>query len=134
MFDPWRALRRLKHVTISFVRMPDGAPGRTDGIRTIWLDNRLQQDERRCALVHELVHLERGHVGCQAPAVEHQVRIETARRLIPINDLCQHAAWANSIYDLAQDLWVTPEVATDRLQSLTPLEMAQLSLVEHQPR
>lgn len=134
MFDPWGALRRLTHIHISFVRMPDGVPGRTDGIRIIWLDKRLQQDERRCALVHELVHLERGHVGCQEPAVERQVRIETARRLIPIDDLCQHAAWANSIYELAQDLWVTPEVATDRLQSLTPTEMAQLSLVEHQTR
>ncbi|MET4003503.1 hypothetical protein ABIB48_002228 [Arthrobacter sp. UYCu511] len=134
MFDPWGALRRLTHIHISFVRMPDGAPGRTDGLKVIWLDSRLQQDERRCTLAHELVPLEFGHAGCQAPRIEYEVRAETARRLIPLEALCTHAAWAASIHELAADLWVTPEVATDRLQTLTPDETAQLSLVEHQTR
>lgn len=134
MFDPWGALRRLTHIHISFVRMPDGAPGRTDGLRVIWLDNRLQQDERRCTLMHELIHLERGHAGCQPPRIEYGVRAETARRLIAIEALCKHAAWASGIHELAEELWVTPEVATDRLQTLTPQETAQLALVEHQLR
>lgn len=134
MFDPWGALRRLKHIHISFVRMPDAAPGRTDGLRVIWLDKRLQQDERRCALTHELVHIEHGHDGCQRPGVEHQVRVESAQLLIPIEDLCRNAAWASSIQELAEDLWVTPDVLIDRLQSLTPDETAQLALVEHQTR
>lgn len=134
MFDPWGALRRLTHIHISFIRMPDGAPGRTDGLRVIWLDNRLQQDQRRCTLTHELVHIERGHDGCQEPRIEYEVRAETARRLISIEALCRHAAWASSIDELAEDLWVTPEVVTDRFQSLTPQETVQLSLVEHQTR
>lgn len=134
MFDPWGALRRLTHIHISFIRMPDGAPGRTDGLRVIWLDNRLHQDQRRCTLTHELVHIELGHAGCQPPRIEYEVRAETARRLIPIDALCKHAAWAANVHDLAEDLWVTPEVVTDRLQSLTPAETAQLSLVEHQTR
>lgn len=134
MFDPWGALRRLTHIHISFVRMPDGAPGRTDGLRVIWLDSRLQQDQRRCTLTHELVHMERGHDGCQERTIEYEVRAETARRLIPIDELCRHAAWSSSIDELADDLWVTPEVVTDRFQSLTLQEAAQLSLVEHQTR
>lgn len=134
MFDPWGALRRLTHIHISFVRMPDGAPGRTDGLRVIWLDKHLQQDERRCTLTHELIHIERGHDGCQRPCVEYRVRVETARRLIPIETLCKHSAWARSDQELAEDLWVTTDVLTDRLESLTPDETAQLSLVEHQNR
>lgn len=134
MFDPWGALRRLKHIHISFVRMPDAAPGRTDGLRVIWLDSRLQQDERRCALTHELVHIEHGHDGCQCRRAENTVRIETARRLITIDDLCRHAAWARSSQELAEELWVTPDVLIDRLQSLTPDETGQLALVEHQSR
>ncbi|MEV8180299.1 ImmA/IrrE family metallo-endopeptidase [Specibacter sp. NPDC078692] len=134
MFDPWGALRRLTHIHISFIRMPDGVPGRTDGLRVIWLDKRLQQDERRCALAHELVHMERGHDGCQSPGIEYQVCVETARRLILIEDLCSSAAWARSHQEHAEDLWVTPEVLTHRLTSLTPNETAQLSLVEHQNR
>lgn len=134
MFDPWGALRRLTHIHISFVRMPDGVPGRTDGLRVIWLDKNLQQVERRCALAHELVHIEFGHDGCQQPSVERQVRTETARRLIPIGALCKHSAWAHGSQELAEDLWVTTDVLIDRLQSLTPAETAQMSLVEHQPR
>lgn len=134
MFDPWGALRRLTHIHIAFIRMPDGGPGRTDGLRVIWLDNRLQQGERRCALAHELVHLERGHDGCQEPAIEFQVCAETARRLIPIDALCDHAAWATNVHELADELWVTPQVVTDRLHSLTHAETAQLALVEHQAR
>jgi hypothetical protein len=134
MFDPWATLRRLSHIQIAWIRMPDDQPGRTDGVRVVWLDKRLQQVERRCTVTHELIHIERGHDGCQAPRIEYQVCVETARRLIPIDELCQHAAWARSIQELADELWVTPEVATDRLQSLTPKETAQLALVEHQTR
>lgn len=124
----------MTQIQISFTRMPDGIPGRTDGLRVIWLDSRLQQVERRCAVTHELVHLERGHDGCQEPAIEFQVCVETARRLITIDDLCEHAAWATSMHELAEDLWVTPDVVTHRLQSLTPAETSLMALVEHQTR
>jgi len=112
--------------------MPDNVPGRTNGTDIIWLDNRLQQVERRCVLAHELVHVERRHIGCQPPAVERSVRIETARRLIPIGELCRHVAWARSHAELADELWVTEMVLTDRLSSLTPDETTALSMVEVQ--
>ena len=38
------------------------------GATVIWLDPRMTQAERRCALTHELVHLEHGHRGCQPPS------------------------------------------------------------------
>jgi hypothetical protein len=113
--------------------MPDGAPGRTDG-RVLRVDHRLQQDECRCTLTHELVHLEWGHSGCKWPRIEYKVRAETARRLILIDELCQHAAWAWGHHELAEELWVTPDVLSDRLNTLTPDDTAQLALVEHQTR
>ena len=41
-----------------------------DGHSTIWLDQRLTVVEARCALAHELVHLELGHDGHQPSAIE----------------------------------------------------------------
>lgn len=133
MFDPWGLLRSLVHVTISWGIMPDGSPGRTNGTDIIWLDRRLHQAERRCTVTHELIHIELGHDGCQQAAVEMKVRAETARRLIPIEALCKHLAWARSIQELAEELWVTPEVAQDRLRTLRPDEQNQLKGVEPQP-
>lgn len=48
------------------------------------------QPERRCTLTHELIHIECGHSGCQPPAVELEVRVEAARRLIPLDDRLTH--------------------------------------------
>lgn len=84
--------------------MPDGVPGRTDGRCVIWLNKRLQQDERRCSLSHELVHIEFGPDGCQRPHIKHQVRDITVRRFFALADLCQHSALAQSLQELAEEL------------------------------
>ncbi|VXB25968.1 conserved hypothetical protein [Arthrobacter sp. 9V] len=112
--------------------MPDGAPGRTNGRDMIWLDRALNQVERRCTLTHELVHIERGHTSCQPTAVEKAVRVETARRLICLDDLAKQLAWSRSLTELAEELWVTEGVLLDRLTSLTSAEWATLKTVETQ--
>lgn len=86
----------------------------------------MNQVERRCVLMHELVHLRRGHRGCQSPTTERQVRAEAARYLIAIEDLEQEAAWALSLAELADELWVTEMVLCDRLSSLTDRERQRL--------
>jgi len=127
VFSPWGALRELAHVTLHFIVMPDGALGRTDGRRRIWLDKRLQQAERRCALTHELVHLERGHTSCQGPRAEQRVREETARRLISFDDLVEAYRWTQHSAELADELWVTVDVVQDRLAALNDGERRQLA-------
>lgn len=112
--------------------MPDGRPGRTNGVDMIWMDKHLQQVERRCTLTHELVHIENGDTNCNCPLAERRARAETARRLIPIEDLIRHIAWARSIHELADELWVTETVLMDRLEGLSPEEQALVDQVEKQ--
>ncbi|MFJ6848760.1 hypothetical protein ACIQO5_10250, partial [Micrococcus luteus] len=83
--------------------------------------------ERRCALTHELVHLEHGHRGCQPPAVEHAVRAAAARQLITLEQLADALPWSMSLDELADELWVTPLVLTDRLAGLTRTEREHLA-------
>lgn len=112
--------------------MPDGAPGRTNGTDIIWLDKRLNQVERRCALTHELIHLERRHTGCQPHSVEVDVRAEAARRLIQLDHLIAGLRWARSFAELADELWVTEDVLRDRLDHLADPEWSAVLSVELQ--
>lgn len=112
--------------------MPDSAPGRTNGVDIIWLDKRLGQVERRCTLTHELIHIEREHVGCQSESVEAEVRAETSRRLISIEDLADALSWSTSPLEVAEDLWVTPVVLADRIACLSASDIGLLSRVDYQ--
>jgi hypothetical protein len=112
--------------------MPDGVPGRTNGRDIIWLDKRLSQVERRCALTHELIHIEDAHDGCQPPAIEAKVRAEAARRLVKLDHLAKAMQWSLSFDELADELWVTPEVLQDRIKHLTDAEWQILFCVELQ--
>lgn len=93
----------------------------------IWLDPRMTQGERLYALTHELVHLEHGHRGCQSPAVEHALRAAAARQLITLEQLADALPWSMSLDELADELWVTPLVLTDRLAGLTRVERDHLA-------
>ncbi|MCD4853631.1 ImmA/IrrE family metallo-endopeptidase [Arthrobacter sp. AK01] len=113
--------------------MPDGARGRTNGVDVIWLNKGQQQVERRCALAHELVHLEGEHRGCQPLGIETDVCEETARRLIPMDLLSKSLRWARSFDELADELWVTPDVLKDRFTGLEDKEWETLLTLELQP-
>lgn len=133
MFHPWGILRKLAHIRLSWVLMPDLVPGRTNGVDIIWMDKRLDQVERRCTLTHELIHIERHHTGCQPASVELQVCLETARRLIPIEALAASLRWSTWPAELSDELWVTQDVLRDRLRGLTEDELALLMATETQP-
>jgi hypothetical protein len=122
MYHPWLHLRSLAELVIHWARPSADAPGATDGGTVIWLDPRLLQVERRCVLTHELVHVERGHRGCQPPAVETLVRRETALRLISLEALLEQARWTREFVEMAHELWVTEQILTDRIGALTPGE------------
>lgn len=126
---PWRDLRQLAHVVLHWRDdLPPGRAGGTDG-RNVWLALGQSQVQRRCAIAHELVHLRRGHVSCQDPAVETSVRRETARRLIPdVHRIADAMAWSRGdVAEAADELWVTAAVLGDRLGGLHPAERAFLA-------
>jgi len=97
--------------------MVDGVAARTDGV-DIWVDDRLNAVQERCAVLHEQIHIERGHSTVQPEAVEMAVRYETAKRLLP-----DHGRTCNpelkSLAAVAKDLGVTRQVLMDRAATLT---------------
>ncbi|MBM6622629.1 ImmA/IrrE family metallo-endopeptidase [Micrococcaceae bacterium RIT802] len=129
MFHPWGELRHLAHVIVIWARPAPGIPAATDGERRIWIDPGLSQRERRSVLVHEMVHLEHGHRGCQSVAVERQVREAAARRLIAWERLLAEVPWARGLDELADELWVTEDVLLDRLAALSPEDLRHLEHV-----
>lgn len=130
-YHPWRELRQNTGITVEWVRLHHKR-AMTNGIDTIYMDKRALQVERRCSLTHEMIHIERRHTSCQPPAIEKDVRAEAARRLILIADLAAQLAWARSLDELADELWVTPEVLADRIANLNGRERELLSHVEVQ--
>lgn len=96
--------------------MQDGAAARTDGV-SIWIDDRLNEIEERCAVEHELVHIERGEGTCQPEYIELEVRYETAMRLLP--DLDTVPCVGADLTEIAKRWGVTRRVLMDRAVTLT---------------
>lgn len=100
-------------------RLPDGIHGQTDGT-TIYIDDRLNAAQVFCTVQHELVHHEMGHTTHQPEHIEYEVRHETARRCLDVDEM---AATCNGDLDLsAKALGVTRRVLMDRAATLTDAE------------
>lgn len=124
--DPWALLAAQAHLRLQITSLPDGYRGLTDG-QTIWLSDRLSQRERRCTLMHELIHVERGHRGHQPAAVERSVREATARAMLPCLDVIRDAIAAHHPAEVADALWVTDDLLQTRLATLTPADRHYLA-------
>lgn len=107
-----------------FVRLPEGVDGYTDG-KVIWLDEDLTQVRRRCTLTHELWHLRRGILP--ADAREERICDElAARELITLGQLIDGFRWTQDPVLLAKHLWVDRSTLRVRLDTLDPVEVAEL--------
>lgn len=128
MWHPWKtAAQRYPHINIvTNHRLPGGIRALLKG-DIIWLCATLTQAERRCTLTHELQHLDRG-----VPAPSLRVREErivdelAARRLVPIENLARALRATRDPDILAEDLWVDRHTIQVRMQTLDPVETAQL--------
>ncbi|MEV5394418.1 hypothetical protein [Nocardia farcinica] len=109
-----------------------------DDLRAAWtqtglfLRPGLTQAQRRCALTHEIVHLERGPVPRNpvlAAAEERIVADIAARRLIPLRSLLDAFMWTRPTnhHDLADELWVDVPTLRIRLSGLDRHEVAELN-------
>jgi hypothetical protein len=117
MLHPWRELRRLSHVTLTFLDMPGDLLGFTDhDSQTIYMAKGLLQRQRRAVLAHELNHLrDRG-------ATETTVEAVTARQMITLDALVDALLWSQDENELAEQLWTGVATVRDRLERLTPAE------------
>lgn len=120
---PWRWLRRLSHVHVVHVPLPEGVRGFSHR-DTIWLDSRQLQAERRCTLTHELIHLTLGHHGPQPERVERVVDELAARYLVQLEDLIEAARWTRHLGELADELGVDVDTARARIEGLDEGERA----------
>lgn len=132
--NPWRELRRRQHLVFRLAELPAGlrAVYWPRGNRAaIIIDRSLSRVERRAALVHELVHDERGGgaartgmPACWSAVVardETIVENEVAHRLVPpaeLSDFCRRVT----------DLGETVEVVQVAAHFEVPVAVAERAL------
>lgn len=125
MIHPWRRLRELVHIELCW--HDEGVMGETDfEAGTISLRRDLGQAERRCTVLHEVLHAERGPANDEPGLVareELRVRREASRLLLPDIRLVGEAlAWSHDYSEAAHELWVDEDTLLDRLDHLHPAE------------
>lgn len=109
--------------------MPDGVAARTDGER-IWIDDRLDEIQERCAIAHEEVHIERGHSTVQPESIEMSVRYTVAKRLLPLEEVAGVCKTGKSLKMIARELGVTRQVLMDRSATFTDAEAVAAGCLE----
>jgi len=129
-WNPWQHLaEHWPHVTVIANReLPGNMWGLLIGSR-IYLCRRLDQAARRSTLTHEVVHLERGAVPTDPRGHAREERVVSriaARRLITIADLADGLKWTRDRSELAEHLWVDVPTLNARMESLDPIEVAEL--------
>jgi len=98
--------------------MPDGVAARTDGV-DIWIDDRLNPVQEKCAIAHEEEHIRRRHSKVQPEAEEMSVRYTVAKRLLPDHRV---PCVGSTIAAAARNLGVTRQVLMDRAATLTDVQ------------
>lgn len=103
--------------------------------RVILIEHDMPAAERRCALAHEIAHLDLDHRAPIHEGNEERLADElSAARLLPTDRLAQVLRWALSPEEVADELGVTTHLVRVRLRALTACEKQriedQLSVIE----
>lgn len=118
LWHPWRHLGTLGDVDLQW-KDTERVGCFNFRSRTIELATGMTQAERRCALTHELIHVERGPVARHLREQEERlVERLAARRLIPIEALGEAMAWTPHMDLVAEEVWVDLHMLWARLDSL----------------
>ncbi len=134
--NPWRTLKEQHpKLEVSFDALPAGTEAEWHGDQVV-LAARLNRTQRRCALMHELVHVERqvGWPDATAATMQREeaiVRRETAGRLVPAGELAAFVAERGTVEPIcaqmvAEEFDVTVDIATEAMWALVRRQGASL--------
>jgi Zn-dependent peptidase ImmA (M78 family) len=136
VIDPGALALRIPSLSITTALLPDGVKAYYyPEIDTIVLDERLSNAEKRCALMHELVHRALQDDGDLPDHLdllqERRCREITARQLIDVFDLGNALQWSDDLHEIAEHLVVDLDTLNDRLdpRNLSGDEAGYLRLV-----
>ena len=105
-------------VTISSALLPEGMTGFYDeATRTILIDRGLTYCQKRCTLVHELIHWQHAdttRAGVYGSRIENRARRETALKLVdPVEYQAAETIYEGDPYQIACELDVTLQIIQD---------------------
>ena len=106
------------NVTIGSALLPEGMTGFYDeATRTILIDRQLIYCQKRCTLVHELIHWQHADAtrnGIYGAHLERRTRRETALKLVnPLEYQTAEAMYEGDPYQIACELDVTIQIIQD---------------------
>ena len=106
------------NVTIGSALLPEGMTGFYDeATRTILIDRQLIYCQKRCTLVHELIHWQHADAtrkGVYGSRLENRTRRETALKLVnPFEYQTAEAMYEGDPYQIACELDVTLQIIQD---------------------
>lgn len=131
-WNPWRALRARETARLRFRAVhPSAGRGYIEivgGYEVITLHHDLDPVERNAGLAHEIIHAERGVPPVDCPPLllakeETAVRRETARRLVPLDELRAFVAaraefGAVTAGDVGEEFEVPIDVALEAMRQV----------------
>lgn len=133
-YSPWvDAQQRYPDIHIEWHAI---APVRAAWIpseRVILVDESISTVERRCALAHEIAHIDTGDLATElcwyAARQETAADKLAARRLVDVHDLAARARYCRDPRELADELGVTLNVLVLRCTLLHPSERGLINRV-----
>lgn len=127
MYDPGAdAAERYPDVTIRRADLPFAHAAYLPRRRLILIARALSRRGWKCALAHELVHLDEGHPEATDGVLERRQEAatdrEAARRLVGLHELADALRWALGPDEVADVLDVETSVVRTRVRHLTDEE------------
>lgn len=120
-YDPGAdALARYPEVTVRHRELGGVPAASSRRQRVILIETTMAKAERRCALAHEIAHLDLGHgLSIHEGYEERQADELAASRLISLEDLADVLRWALGPDEVADALEVTSTMVRRRIRALS---------------
>jgi Zn-dependent peptidase ImmA (M78 family) len=132
-YNPWLdALQRYPAVHIEWHSIAPAHAIWVPGENVILVDEHISRAERRCALAHEIAHMDTGDRPTElcwfAARQETAADRVAARRLVDVEELASVIRWCRDPREIAEELEVTLSVLAMRGSMFHPAERGLIEL------